>query len=48
MPRFVLSDVLAAPAALPGEADKFDPVFTTWGTIGWNSTVRLANGECPH
>jgi SAM-dependent methyltransferase len=33
--RFVLSDVLEAPAALPGEAGKFDLVFTTWGTIGW-------------
>ncbi len=32
--RFVLSDVLEAPAALPGEAGKFDLLFTTWGTIG--------------
>jgi SAM-dependent methyltransferase len=33
--RFVLSDLYAAPAALPGEAAAFDLVFTTWGTICW-------------
>lgn len=33
--RFVLSDVLAAPAALPDEAGAFDLVFTSWGTICW-------------
>jgi hypothetical protein len=44
----MFSDVLEAPVALPGEADKIAPVLANWGTIGWNSTVRLANGECPH
>jgi SAM-dependent methyltransferase len=33
--RFVLSDVYAAPDALPGEAASFDLVFVTWGAIGW-------------
>jgi SAM-dependent methyltransferase len=33
--RFVLSDVYAAPEALPDEAGRFDLVFTTWGVIGW-------------
>jgi SAM-dependent methyltransferase len=33
--RFVLSDVLATPAALPEEAGAFDLVFTSWGTICW-------------
>lgn len=33
--RFVLSDVYAAPEALPGEAASFDLVFVTWGAIGW-------------
>lgn len=33
--RFVLSDVLEAPAALPEEAGRFDLVFTSWGTICW-------------
>jgi SAM-dependent methyltransferase len=31
--RFVFSDVLEAPAALPGE--RFDVVFASWGVIGW-------------
>jgi hypothetical protein len=39
--RFVISDVLGATAALPGDADKADPVFTTRGTIGWISATRL-------
>jgi hypothetical protein len=46
--RFVLSDVSEATAALPGDAEKADPVFTTRGTMGWISTARLANGQCPH
>lgn len=33
--RFVLSDVLATPAALPDDAGAFDLVFTSWGTICW-------------
>ncbi|WP_270934914.1 class I SAM-dependent methyltransferase [Falsiroseomonas oryzae] len=33
--RFVLSDVLEAPAALPDEAARFDLVFTSWGTVCW-------------
>jgi SAM-dependent methyltransferase len=33
--RFVLSELYAAPEALPGEAGGFDLVFTTWGTICW-------------
>lgn len=33
--RFVEADVLETPAALPGEAARFDLVFTTWGTIPW-------------
>jgi SAM-dependent methyltransferase len=33
--RFVLSDVLDTPRAIPEEAGAFDLVFTTWGTIGW-------------
>ncbi len=33
--RFVLSDLYAAPDALPGEAASFDLVFTSWGVIGW-------------
>lgn len=33
--RFVLSDVLATPAAMPEEAGGFDMVFTSWGTICW-------------
>lgn len=33
--RFVESDVLAADAALPGEAASFDRVFASWGTIWW-------------
>jgi len=32
--RFVLSDLYAAPAALP-EPASFDLVYTTWGTICW-------------
>jgi SAM-dependent methyltransferase len=37
--RFVLSDVLEAPAALPAEAGAFDLVFTTWGTVTWYSDI---------
>ncbi|MGG5818676.1 class I SAM-dependent methyltransferase [Falsiroseomonas sp. HW251] len=33
--RFVLSDVLDTPGAIPEEAGAFDLVFTSWGTIGW-------------
>jgi len=33
--RFVISDLYAAPAALPDEAGRFDLVFVTWGTICW-------------
>jgi SAM-dependent methyltransferase len=33
--RFVEADLYAAPAALPGEAGRFDLVFVTWGTIWW-------------
>lgn len=33
--RFVLSDVLEAPAALAEDREAFDLVFTTWGTIWW-------------
>lgn len=33
--RFVLSDVLETPAAIPEEAGAFDLVFTVWGTITW-------------
>jgi SAM-dependent methyltransferase len=33
--RFVLSDVLAAPDAMPHEAQRFDLVFTSWGTVCW-------------
>ena len=33
--RFVLADVLEAPAAMPAEAGRFDLVFTSWGTICW-------------
>jgi len=33
--RFVLSDVLCTPAALPEDAGAFDLVFTSWGTICW-------------
>jgi SAM-dependent methyltransferase len=33
--RFVLSDLYAAPDALPGRGGGFDLVFTTWGTICW-------------
>jgi SAM-dependent methyltransferase len=33
--RFVLSDVLAAPAALAEDGAAFDLVFTSWGTIWW-------------
>jgi SAM-dependent methyltransferase len=33
--RFVLSDVLQAPQALPQEAGGFDLVFVSWGTICW-------------
>jgi SAM-dependent methyltransferase len=33
--RFVLSDVLEAPAAMPQAAQRFDLVFTSWGTICW-------------
>ncbi len=33
--RFVESDVLEAPAAMPEEEGRFDLVFTSWGTIGW-------------
>ncbi len=38
--RFVESDVLAAPQALPGRERGFDLVFTTWGTIGWLPDIR--------
>ncbi len=37
--RFVVADVLDAPAALPGEAGAFDLVFTTFGTITWYPDV---------
>jgi SAM-dependent methyltransferase len=37
--RFVLSDVLEAPTALPGEVGSFDLVFTTWGTVTWYPDV---------
>lgn len=33
--RFVLSDVLETPIAIPEEAGAFDLVFTSWGTITW-------------
>jgi SAM-dependent methyltransferase len=33
--RFVLSDVLETPSAIPEEAGAFDLVFTCWGTITW-------------
>jgi SAM-dependent methyltransferase len=33
--RFVLSDVLETPSAIPEEAGAFDLVFTAWGTITW-------------
>jgi SAM-dependent methyltransferase len=33
--RFVLSDVLASAQAMPGEAQSFSLVFTSWGTICW-------------
>ena len=33
--RFVLSDVLEAPAVMPQAARRFDLVFTSWGTICW-------------
>jgi SAM-dependent methyltransferase len=33
--RFACTDLYAAPEALPGEAGRFDLVFTSWGTIGW-------------
>jgi 2-polyprenyl-3-methyl-5-hydroxy-6-metoxy-1,4-benzoquinol methylase len=42
--RFVLSDVLEAPAALPGEAGKFDLVFTTWAPSAGTRT-SLAGGR---
>src|SRR5438270_13069372 len=32
--RFVLSDLYAAPDALP-EPARFDLIYTTWGTICW-------------
>lgn len=33
--RFVLSDVLEAPATIPEEAARFDLVVTSWGTVCW-------------
>ncbi len=38
--RFVLSDVLEAPAALPEDAGRHDLVFTSWGTIAWLPDIR--------
>ncbi len=38
--RFVESDVLAAPEAMPGEEASFDLIFTSWGTIGWLPDIR--------
>jgi SAM-dependent methyltransferase len=33
--RFVVSDLYAAPDALPNDAQAFDLVFVSWGAIGW-------------